>query len=67
MNTFVTITEDLALEQAHRADEELARGIDRGPLHGVPYALKDMFETKGIRTTCGSSLFADHIPIRDPS
>ena len=65
LNAFVTITEDLALEQAHRADEELARGIDRGPLHGIPYALKDMFETRGIRTTCGSSLFADHIPNRD--
>jgi len=65
LNAFVTVTEELALEQARRADEELARGIDRGPLHGIPYALKDMFETKGIRTTCGSSLFAEHIPTRD--
>ena len=65
LNAFITITEDLALAQAHQADEELARGIDRGPLHGIPYALKDVFSTKGIRTTCGSKIFADHIPDRD--
>ena len=65
LNAFITITEDLALAQAHQADEELARGIDRGPLHGIPYALKDVFSTKGIRTTCGSKIFADHVPDRD--
>jgi len=65
LNAFITITEDLALEQARRADEELARGIDRGPLHGIPYALKDVFATRGIRTTCGSKLFADFIPDYD--
>ena len=52
LNAFITITADLALDQARRADEELARGIDRGPLHGIPYSLKDVFATKGIRTTC---------------
>jgi len=65
LNAFMTVTEDLALEQARRADEELARGEDRGPLHGIPYALKDVFSTKGIRTTCGSRIFADHIPDHD--
>jgi len=65
INSFITITEDLALEQARRADEELARGVDRGPLHGIPYALKDNFATRGIRTTCGSKIFADRIPDRD--
>ena len=65
LNAFITITEDLALEQARRADEELARGIDRGPLHGIPYALKDVFATRGIRTTCGSKIFADHVPDHD--
>jgi aspartyl-tRNA(Asn)/glutamyl-tRNA(Gln) amidotransferase subunit A len=65
LNAFITITEKLALEQARRADEELARGVDRGPLHGIPYALKDNFATRGIRTTCGSKIFANRIPDRD--
>jgi aspartyl-tRNA(Asn)/glutamyl-tRNA(Gln) amidotransferase subunit A len=65
LNAFITITEEVALQQARQADDELARGIDRGPLHGIPYALKDNFETKGILTTCGSKLFADNIPDRD--
>jgi aspartyl-tRNA(Asn)/glutamyl-tRNA(Gln) amidotransferase subunit A len=65
LNAFITVTEDLALEQARRADDELARGVDRGPLHGIPYALKDVFATRGIRTTCGSKLFADFVPDYD--
>ncbi len=65
LNAFITITADLALEQARRADDELARGIDRGPLHGIPYSLKDVFATKGILTTCGSKIFAGHVPERD--
>ncbi|MES1261883.1 MAG: amidase, partial [Acidobacteriota bacterium] len=52
-------------EQARRADEELARGVDRGPLHGIPYALKDVYSTRGIRTTLGSKIFADYIPDTD--
>ena len=65
LNAFITITEDLALDQARRADEELSRGVDRGPLHGIPYALKDLFKTRGIRTTAGSKIFTDYIPDRD--
>lgn len=65
LNAFITITEELALEQARRADHELAAGIDRGPLHGIPYALKDLFATRGIRTTCGSKIFANRIPDHD--
>ncbi len=64
-NAFLTITEDLALEQARAADRDLAQGIDHGPLHGIPYGLKDVFATKGIRTTCGSKIFADHVPDHD--
>ena len=64
-NAFITITGDLAAEQARRADEEFARGLDRGPLHGIPYALKDCFSTRGILTTCGSKIFADHVPDAD--
>jgi aspartyl-tRNA(Asn)/glutamyl-tRNA(Gln) amidotransferase subunit A len=65
LNAFITITDDLALEQARRADDEIARGLDRGPLHGIPYALKDNFDTRGIPTTCGSKIFNDRIPAED--
>ncbi len=65
LNAFITITEELALEQARRADAEFAGGVDRGPLHGIPYALKDLFATRGIRTTCGSKIFANRIPDHD--
>jgi aspartyl-tRNA(Asn)/glutamyl-tRNA(Gln) amidotransferase subunit A len=60
-----TVMADAAREQAKQADEELARGEDRGPLHGIPVAVKDLFSTKGVRTTGGSSLFADHVPDHD--
>jgi aspartyl-tRNA(Asn)/glutamyl-tRNA(Gln) amidotransferase subunit A len=65
INAFITITAELAIDEARRADEELARGFDRGPLHGIPYALKDNFLTRGIRTTAGSTLLADFVPDRD--
>ncbi len=65
LNAFITVTEDLARQQAKTADEEFARGADHGPLHGIPVAVKDMFSTKGIRTTCGSALFTNHVPDTD--
>jgi aspartyl-tRNA(Asn)/glutamyl-tRNA(Gln) amidotransferase subunit A len=64
-NAFVTVTGDAALARARQCDEELARGRDRGLLHGIPVALKDNFFTKGILTTGGSKLFADHVPEYD--
>lgn len=65
LKAFITITGELAEEQARQADQELAKGIDRGPLQGIPVAVKDVFSTRGIRTTCGSKLFAENIPEHD--
>jgi aspartyl-tRNA(Asn)/glutamyl-tRNA(Gln) amidotransferase subunit A len=65
LKAFITVTDELAQSQALKADQELAAGKDRGPLHGIPIAIKDVFCTRGIRTTCGSTLFAEHIPERD--
>jgi len=65
LNAFITVTSDLALSQARRADEEIARGAWRGPLHGVPIALKDNIDTAGVRTTGASAVFADRIPPED--
>lgn len=62
LNAFLTVTSERAMADAGRADAELAAGQDRGPLHGIPIALKDVYCTKGIRTTVGSRLFADHVP-----
>ncbi len=65
LNAFITVTGEAALAEAAVRDEELARGIDRGPLHGIPIAHKDLMRTKGVRTTAGSKIFADYIPKRD--
>jgi aspartyl-tRNA(Asn)/glutamyl-tRNA(Gln) amidotransferase subunit A len=65
INAFLTVTADLAMAAADQADAELAAGTDRGPLHGIPIALKDVYSTRGIRTTCGSLLFKDHVPDHD--
>lgn len=58
----ITLTEDTALEQAARADAEKRRGHHRGPLHGVPYGAKDLFATKGIRTTWGAEPYENQVP-----
>lgn len=65
LHAFVTVTQERALKDADRADHELASGLDRGPLHGIPYALKDIFDTRGIRTTSHSWLMAEHVPDED--
>jgi len=57
----ITLTEDLALAQARRADREIAAGKYRGPLHGIPYGAKDLLATKGIKTTWGSVPFKEQI------
>ena len=65
LNAFITVMESEARANAAAADRDFANGIDRGPLQGIPIALKDVFSTKGIRTTAGSLLFEHHIPARD--
>ncbi|HLM97959.1 MAG TPA: amidase [Bryobacteraceae bacterium] len=65
LNAFMTVMEDSARAQAKTADAELSKGADRGLLHGLPIAVKDVFETCGVRTTCGSAIFKDNVPNRD--
>ena len=65
IHAFITVTAELALDQARTAEAELARGEDRGPLHGVPIALKDLIDTAGVRTTGGSGVFEDRVPTED--
>ena len=65
LNAFITITRDLALKQAAALEAELAAGKSRGPLHGVPIALKDNIDTAGVRTTAASAVFDDRVPAED--
>ena len=61
LNAYARLTPDLALEQAHAAEKEIQRGHYRGPLHGIPYAAKDLLAVKGIPTTWGAKPFADQV------
>ena len=65
LNSFITITADCALEQARTADAELRQGTDRGALHGIPIALKDLIDMAGVTTTAGSALLADNVAQTD--
>jgi amidase len=62
VNAIVTLTAEQALDQADAADRALAAGEPLGPLHGLPVGVKDLVPTKGVRTTYGSRIFADHVP-----
>jgi aspartyl-tRNA(Asn)/glutamyl-tRNA(Gln) amidotransferase subunit A len=65
VNAFITVTRAEAEKAAAERDAELARGVDRGPLHGIPVAYKDLIFTKGIRTTAGSKVFENFVPDHD--
>jgi aspartyl-tRNA(Asn)/glutamyl-tRNA(Gln) amidotransferase subunit A len=65
LNAFITVTAESALAEARRVEEEIGHDRWKGPLHGIPIALKDLVDTAGVRTTAGSALFKDRIPERD--
>jgi amidase len=65
LSSYLTVTGDHALKQASLAEEEISNGRWRGPLHGVPIAIKDLISTNGIVTTAGMSLYKDHVPFFD--
>jgi len=65
LNAFVTVTPESALAEARATETEIGRGEWRGPLHGVPVALKDLIDTANVRTTAASALYKDRVPERD--
>ena len=65
VNAYITVTAERALADARGATAEIASGKWRGPLHGIPIGLKDLYETAGIRTTGGAKIHAEHIPAAD--
>jgi len=65
LHCVITLTRDLALEQARQADKEIAAGRYLGPLHGIPWGGKDLLDTAGIRTTYGAEPFRDRVPKED--
>jgi aspartyl-tRNA(Asn)/glutamyl-tRNA(Gln) amidotransferase subunit A len=65
LNAFITVTHESAIAEARAAEDEIQRSNWRGQLHGIPIGLKDLIDTAGIKTTCGSALFADRVPDAD--
>src|SRR5262245_59634535 len=65
LNAFITVTAESALEEAKNAEAEIARGEWKGPLHGIPLAVKDLAETAGVRTTAASAVLEHNIPSDD--
>ncbi|MFZ0146259.1 MAG: amidase [Candidatus Sulfotelmatobacter sp.] len=65
LNAFITVTAESALAEARAAETEISRGEWRGPLHGIPVALKDLIDTAGTRTTAASALYRDRVPAED--
>lgn len=65
LNAFITVLTDRAMTDARRAEQEISAGTYRGPLHGIPMSVKDLFWTRGIRTTSGSRILRDFVPDED--
>ncbi len=65
LNSHLLVLEEQALADAKQAESEIAAGNWKGPLHGIPIGLKDIYNTAGIRTTGHSALFRDHVPAED--
>jgi len=65
LQAFITVLPQRAMAAARTAEAEMLRGDYRGPLHGIPIALKDLYDTKGIRTTASSRVMADRVPSED--
>src|SRR5689334_22411576 len=65
LNAFITVTADQAVDAARQAESEITAGNYRGPLHGIPIGLKDLFDTAGILTTAASNQYRTRIPTED--
>jgi aspartyl-tRNA(Asn)/glutamyl-tRNA(Gln) amidotransferase subunit A len=65
LNAFITVCAESALDEARKSEQEIARGAWRGPLHGIPVALKDLIDTAGVRTTVASKVFENRVPKED--
>ena len=65
LNAFITVTDASALDEAQKAEAEISRGEWKGPLHGVPIAVKDLIETAGVKTTAASAVLKDYVPAAD--
>ena len=65
LNSFITITADTAQDQAKKADQLIANGYKLNPLTGIPFGIKDLFSTKGIKTTAGSKVLENYVPVYD--
>lgn len=65
LNAFISVTAEIALSQAQKAEDEIRSGNWRGPLHGIPIALKDLIDVAGVRTTAASAVFANRVAVED--